>query len=192
MTFSWILPLSARRAVRWGRRGRSAHARALTRQRRRRREICISRLASYHRALERANQRLRTALAPHVAWLRRTPVVLRSGPCRAVAWPNLAPWSRARRSARPRNVGTPAARTLDQRPITCNGIIYTLSAMRSGLTARCERGAMSAKALLFAVALLMICQVLGHAIAQRSAQMSPWTRDPAAAAPPPPPALVPQ
>jgi len=51
---------------------------------------------------------------------------------------------------------------------------------------------MSAKALLFAVALLMICQVLGHAIAQRSAQMSPWTRDPAAAAPPPPSALVPQ
>ena len=38
-----------------------------------------------HPTLERASQRLRAALAPHVAWLRRAPAFLRSGARRAVA-----------------------------------------------------------------------------------------------------------
>src|SRR5688500_15926045 len=43
------------------------------------------RVAFGHRALERASQGLRAALTPHVAWLRRTPAVLRSGARRVVA-----------------------------------------------------------------------------------------------------------
>jgi len=43
------------------------------------------RLTPCHRALERASQRVRAALASHVAWLRRTPAFLRSGARRVVA-----------------------------------------------------------------------------------------------------------